>query len=141
MSILTSLAEETLAAVNDKHEVELWEEMNKRERWDRDFEGRRPMNDADREELARDLRAEDERRAQWDAQHNSTEVEASSSNLSSASTVQSVDVQQQSLPSMPQVSANKNPGRGLAARLGKLRLGRRGQLEGAQTPRVASNTS
>lgn len=112
--------------------------MNKRERWDRDFEGRKPMNDTDREELARDLRAEDDRRAQWDAQRNGEEVEASSN---TSSTVQLVDVQKQASPSLLEVIVEKNTGSGLVARLGKLRLVRRVQLDRPQTAQGASNAS
>ena len=43
--------------------------MNVREKWDRDFETRRPTNDADRAILAQDLKVEDERRKAWDEEH------------------------------------------------------------------------
>ncbi|KAL8789929.1 MAG: hypothetical protein Q9195_006590 [Heterodermia aff. obscurata] len=59
------MAEGTVSTNMD--EITLWDEMNAREKWDRDFETRKPTNDADRAILAQDLEAEDKRRNAWNA--------------------------------------------------------------------------
>ena len=40
--------------------------MNRRERWDRDFERRKPLNEEDREKLKLALEEEDRQRGMWD---------------------------------------------------------------------------
>ena len=67
-------------------EITLWDEMNAREKWDRDFETRKPANDADRAILAQDLEAEDKRRNVWNEKHEKKHEggKESSSDLSTA---------------------------------------------------------
>lgn len=94
--------------------------MNAREKWDRDFETRKPTNDKDRAVLAQDLEAEDERRRVWDEEHQKKEKgeKESSSDLS---TVGSGNVQIQSVVSG---SSSEAGGRGLVGKFRKLRLRR-----------------
>ena len=47
-------------------ETDLWEEMNRREQWDRDFECRKPTIQADLHKLRQALSEEDYHRLQWD---------------------------------------------------------------------------
>ena len=47
-------------------ETDLWKEMNRREQWDRDFERRKPTNQADRDELKQALSEEGNHRLLWD---------------------------------------------------------------------------
>lgn len=67
-------------------ELNLWDEMNAREKWDRDFETRKPTNDADRAVLAQDLQAEGERRRVWEEEQKKKRMNEreSSSNLTRA---------------------------------------------------------
>lgn len=50
-------------------DANLWEEMNRREQWDRDFERRKPATQEDRGELERALSVEEHTRSAWDELH------------------------------------------------------------------------
>ena len=67
--------------------------MNAREKWDRDFERRKPTNDADKVVLAEDLEAEDERRKAWD-QERKKKVEVEKESLRSSDQSMTVSVQE-----------------------------------------------
>jgi hypothetical protein len=47
-------------------DANLWEEMNRREQWDRDYERRKPATQEDRDELKRALSVEEHTRSVWD---------------------------------------------------------------------------
>jgi hypothetical protein len=120
--------------------------MNARERWDRDFEMRKPTNDADRAILAHDLKAEDERRKAWDEEHKK-EWKGGKESLSGLNMVSSISVQEGSAEIQP-VPPSSSPeaesemekeagGRGLFGKFKNLRL-RRTRVE-AQATHVASD--
>lgn len=50
-------------------DANLWEEMNRREQWDRDFEGRKRSYLEDKDELERALSVEEYSRSAWDERH------------------------------------------------------------------------
>ena len=99
--------------------------MNTREKWDRDFETRKPTNDRDRATLAQDLKAEDERRRAWDEEQQKKEKgeKESSSDLSTAG---SGNVQEGSvkIQSVGTGSSSEAGGGGLGGKFRKLRLRR-----------------
>ena len=120
--------------------------MNAREKWDRDFETRKPTNDADRAILVQDLKAEDERRKVWDEERRKKgEAEKeSSSDLSAAGSVsvQEGSVEIQSMPTTSSSEAESKTekeagGGGLVGKFRRLRL-KRTTVE-VQTTQVASD--
>lgn len=120
--------------------------MNAREKWDRDFEMRKPTNDADRAILAQDLKAEDERREAWDEEHKKEgkgEKEPSSDlNMASSVSVQEGSVEIQPVPpsSISEAESEMEKeagGGGLVGKFRSLRL-RRTSVE-AQATQVASD--
>ncbi|MCJ1384597.1 hypothetical protein MMC17_007715 [Xylographa soralifera] len=70
-------------------ESNIWAEMNRREQWDRDFERRKPTDQADRDELERALGEEDRQRALWDSRFQE---------LESALTLEGVDSELHQMP-------------------------------------------
>ncbi|KAL8785715.1 MAG: hypothetical protein Q9213_003182 [Squamulea squamosa] len=54
---------------NSSEDADFWEETNRRERWDRDFEGRKPANQEDKDELKRALSTEEQSRSAWDQRY------------------------------------------------------------------------
>ncbi len=120
--------------------------MNAREKWDRDFETRKPTNDADRAVLAGDLKAEDERRKVWNEEHRKkgNDEKESSSDLSMTASVsaQEGSAEIQSVSPSPTSEADgkmekEAGGGGLVRKLRRLRV-RRTKV-GAQATQVASD--
>lgn len=120
--------------------------MNVREKWDRDFETRKPTDDADRAKLAQDLKAEDERRKVWAEEHKKKGKgeKESSSDLGMAVSVsaqeRSAKIQSKPPNSNTEVESKmkkKAVGGGLVGKFRRLRS-RRTKVE-AQATQVASD--
>ena len=115
--------------------------MNAREKWDRDFEKRKPTNDADRAILACDLEAEGRRRNVWNEEHvKKSEGEKKSLPVLSMVVSGSSDEKSGKSPSMPSGSRfeeesklNKNADdESLVGKLKRLRV-RRTKVETQKT--------
>lgn len=107
--------------------------MNARERWDRDFETRKPTNAADRAILAQDLEAEDRRRNVWNEEHEkkseSKKESTSHANMAVSGGAREESVEIQSIPSRSGSEAKKKleknaDGEGFMGKLKRLRLRR-----------------
>ena len=105
--------------------------MNAREKWDRDFETRKPTNDADRAILAQDLEAEDKRRNVWNEKHekrSKSEKEPSSdTSMAVSGGAREKNVNAQSMPSSSESEENRKleknaDGEGFIGKLKKIHL-------------------